>query len=58
MKEELEKIGIQLREWTRKYKKDYVSMCIIDGNINANISAEDKDYKEMEIFIEKEKENV
>lgn len=54
MKKELEQIGLQLREWSKKYNKEYVSMFILDGNINVNIDTEDKDYKELSIFIEKE----
>ena len=52
MREELEKIGLELREWARKYKKDYVSMAFVDDTIIANIDTKDKDYENTHIYIE------
>lgn len=53
MKEELEKIGIQLQEWCNKYNKNYVTMFVLEGSVIANVSPEDKDHKELNVFIQK-----
>lgn len=52
MREELEEIGMQLRKWARKYEKDYVSVCLVDDTIMANIDHTDKDYEETHIYID------
>ena len=56
MKEELEEIGRTLREWTRKYKKDYVTMTVVNDNVTANVSLDDKDYNKLDIYISDELE--
>ena len=44
MKEELEKIGLELREWCEKYEQDYVTMAVVDKNIMANNKPDTKDF--------------
>lgn len=56
MKQELENIGLSLREWCMKYNKHYVSMFVFDGNIHANVDTKDIDAKDLDLFIEKEEE--
>lgn len=54
MEEELRKIAQQLKAWAKKYKKGYVTMCVLDGNILANVETKDKDYNKLNILIEEE----
>lgn len=51
MKEELKQIGLELHKWAKKYNKDLVDVCVIDGNILANVKTDDKDYRELDMFI-------
>lgn len=44
MKEELEKIGLELRKWCEKYGQDYVTMAVVDKNIMANNKPDTKDF--------------
>lgn len=53
MKEELEKIGLELRKWCEKYGQNYVSMAVVDKNIMANTKLDSKDF--IDIFIEEDK---
>lgn len=60
MKEELEEIVLKLAEWCKKYDKDYVTACFIDGVVMANIRADDKDYAECNVYkalLEKVEDN-
>ena len=52
MKEELLKIGKQLKKWSEKYNIDYVDMSIMDDVIFANINPEDERYEKCRIFGE------
>ena len=54
MKEELETIGRNLREWTRKYKKDYVTMSVVNDNVVANVNPDDEDFNKLDIYINDE----
>ena len=56
MKEELEKIGLSLRDWCSKYNKYYVTMFVLNGNISANVDTRDKDARELDLYIIKEEE--
>lgn len=56
MEDDLRKIALDLRKWAKKYKKDYVTMCVLDETVIANVDTLDKDYKKLHIRItEKEK---
>lgn len=56
MKKEIIKICEELKKWCEKYDKNYYNIVFIDGNINASINVEDKDYDELSFFIYKENE--
>lgn len=58
MKEELEKIGRDLKAWCDKYNKDYVTMCFIQNTIMAMLSADDEDYDNCQVFIQNNKEEL
>lgn len=52
MKEELEKIGLELRKWCEKYNEDYVTMAVLNGTIMANTSPGKEGY--LRVYIRKE----
>lgn len=50
-RDELMQIAIDLKNWAKKYNKNYVTMCVINDNTYANIDPDDKDYKYLNISI-------
>ena len=52
MKEELEKIGLELRKWYEKHNEDYVSMTALNGTIMANTSPGKE--RHLQIYIREE----
>lgn len=51
MKEELEKLALELRELAEKYNKDYLGVTYINGCLMTELSTDDKDYDLCSIFI-------
>ena len=51
MKDELIKISLSLRDWCKKYNKNYVDMAVVNENVMANVSLKDKDHKKLDIYI-------
>ena len=54
MKDELIQIALSLRNWCKKYNKNYIDMAVVNGSVMTNVAQEDKDYKELDIYVGKE----
>ena len=54
MKEELKEILNNLREWSKKYNKNYVTMHVFNGCASADVDTKDEDYKYLDLFFRKE----
>lgn len=52
MKTELKEIALQLADWCKKYDKNYVTACFVNGTIMASIDTDDEDYEKCNVFKE------
>lgn len=53
-RDELMQIAIDLKNWAKKYNKDYVNVFVINNNVHASVDTADKDYKNLDINIYEE----
>lgn len=53
-RDELMQIAINLKNWAKKYNKDYVSVFVTNNNVHANVDPADKDYENLNISIYEE----
>ena len=54
MKQELKEILNSLREWSKKYNKNYVTIYVLNGSVSANVDPKDKDHEYLDLFFRKE----
>lgn len=54
MKEELKEILNNLREWSKKYNKNYVTAYVLNGHASANVDTKDNDNEYLDLFFRKE----
>lgn len=57
MEEELRKIALNLRDWAKQYKKDYVTIVAMNNKARANVDTQDRDYKKLDISISEDEIN-